>query len=71
MAHRAGRDLVREREVRHVPENTILDATAGVFGRGGFQFKELADALMAPLNIFNSLSGKVGWLLEKIGVIKK
>ncbi len=31
----------------------------------------LADALMAPLNIFNSLSGKVGWLLEKLGVIKK
>jgi len=35
------------------------------FGQG------LADALMAPLNIFNSLSGKVGWLLEKLGVIKK
>ena len=33
--------------------------------------KTLADALMAPLNIFNSLSGKVGWLLEKLGVIKK
>lgn len=33
--------------------------------------KALADALMAPLNIFNSLSGKVGWLLEKLGVIKK
>ncbi|HDR2873654.1 phage tail tape measure protein [Enterobacter roggenkampii] len=31
----------------------------------------LADALMMPLNIFNSLSGKVGWLLEKLGVIKK
>lgn len=31
----------------------------------------LADALMAPLNIFNSLSSKVGWLLEKLGVIKK
>ncbi|ABP62137.1 phage tail tape measure protein [Enterobacter sp. 638] len=31
----------------------------------------LADALMAPLNIFNSLSGKVSWLLEKLGVIKK
>lgn len=33
--------------------------------------KALADALMAPLNIFNSLSGKVGWLLEKLGIIKK
>lgn len=33
--------------------------------------KALADALMAPLNIFNSLSGKVSWLLEKLGVIKK
>lgn len=33
--------------------------------------KALADALMVPLNIFNSLSGKVGWLLEKLGVIKK
>lgn len=33
--------------------------------------KALADALMAPLNIFNSLRGKVGWLLEKLGVIKK
>lgn len=31
----------------------------------------LADALTAPLNIFNSLSSKVGWLLEKLGVIKK
>ncbi len=35
------------------------------FGQG------LTDALMAPLNIFNSLSGKVSWLLEKLGVIKK
>ena len=33
--------------------------------------KALADALMAPLNVFNSLSGKVSWLLEKLGVIKK
>ncbi|EOL9840261.1 phage tail tape measure protein [Enterobacter hormaechei] len=33
--------------------------------------KALADALTAPLNVFNSLSGKVGWLLEKFGVIKK
>jgi len=33
--------------------------------------KALAEALTAPLNIFNSLSGKVGWLLEKLGVIKK
>lgn len=31
----------------------------------------LADALMMPLNLFNSLSGKVDWLLEKLGVIKK
>lgn len=31
----------------------------------------LADALMTPLNLFNSLSGKVDWLLEKLGVIKK
>ena len=31
----------------------------------------LADALMSPLNLFNSLSGKVDWLLEKLGVIKK
>lgn len=30
----------------------------------------LADALMTPLNLFNSLSGKVDWLLEKLGVIK-
>ncbi|EKK5423173.1 phage tail tape measure protein [Enterobacter hormaechei] len=33
--------------------------------------KALADALMAPLNIFNGLSSKVNWLLEKLGVIKK
>lgn len=33
--------------------------------------KALAVALTAPLNVFNSLSGKVGWLLEKLGVIKK
>ena len=31
----------------------------------------LADALMTPLNLFNSLGGKVDWLLEKLGVIKK
>ncbi|MFV9259041.1 phage tail tape measure protein [Citrobacter freundii] len=31
----------------------------------------LADALMTPINLFNSLSGKVDWLLEKLGVIKK
>jgi phage-related tail protein len=31
----------------------------------------LAEALMAPLNVFNSISGKVGWLLEKLGLIKK
>ncbi|WP_446896546.1 phage tail tape measure protein [Citrobacter freundii] len=31
----------------------------------------LADALMMPLNLFNSLSGRVDWLLEKLGVIKK
>lgn len=31
----------------------------------------LADALSAPLNIFNSISGKVSWVLEKLGVIKK
>ncbi|HAT3708124.1 TPA: phage tail tape measure protein [Citrobacter freundii] len=31
----------------------------------------LADALMTPLNLFNSLSGKVDWLLDKLGVIKK
>lgn len=31
----------------------------------------LADALLTPLNLFNSLSGKVHWLLEKLGVIKK
>ncbi|QLY68953.1 phage tail tape measure protein [Citrobacter freundii] len=31
----------------------------------------LADALMTPLNLFNSLRGKVDWLLEKLGVIKK
>lgn len=31
----------------------------------------LADALMTPLNLFNSLSGKVDWLLEKLGIIKK
>ncbi|EEV9021779.1 phage tail tape measure protein [Escherichia coli] len=31
----------------------------------------LADALITPLNLFNSLSGKVDWLLEKLGVIKK
>ena len=41
MAHRAGRKLVRVREVRHVPVNAILHATAGIFGRGGFQFKKL------------------------------
>ncbi|MDM2823600.1 phage tail tape measure protein [Citrobacter sp. Cpo100] len=31
----------------------------------------LADALLTPLNLFNSLSGRVDWLLEKLGVIKK
>ncbi len=30
----------------------------------------LGDALMAPLNLFNSLSGKANWLLEKLGLIK-
>ncbi len=33
---------MRVRVVRHVPVNAILNATAGVFGRGSFQFKELA-----------------------------
>ncbi|MEC6622269.1 phage tail tape measure protein [Enterobacter hormaechei] len=33
--------------------------------------KALAEALTAPLNVFNRLSGKVGWLLGKFGVIKK
>lgn len=33
---------MRVGEVRHVPVNAILDTPAGVFGRGGFQFKELA-----------------------------
>lgn len=42
MKHRAGGELVRVGKARHVPVNTILNATAGVFGRGGFQFKELA-----------------------------
>lgn len=31
----------------------------------------LGDALMAPLNLFNSLSGKATWLLDKLGLIKK
>lgn len=31
----------------------------------------LANALMAPLNIFNSLSSKASWLLDKLGIIKK
>ncbi|PJD06311.1 phage tail tape measure protein [Enterobacter mori] len=31
----------------------------------------LGNALMAPLDLFNSLSGKASWLLEKLGVIKK
>ena len=31
----------------------------------------LGNALMAPLELFNSLSGKASWLLEKLGVIKK
>ncbi|WP_047624982.1 phage tail tape measure protein, partial [Enterobacter sp. ZOR0014] len=30
----------------------------------------LGEALMAPLNLFNSLSGKASWLLEKLGIIK-
>lgn len=30
----------------------------------------LGEALMAPLNLFNSLSGKASWLLEKLGLIK-
>lgn len=30
----------------------------------------LGEALMAPLNLFNSLSGKANWLLEKLGLIK-
>ena len=33
---------MRVGEVRHGPVNAILDTPAGVFGRGGFQFKELA-----------------------------
>ena len=33
--------------------------------------KNVGVALTAPLNVFNRLSGKVGWLLEKFGVIKK
>ncbi|ELE9238570.1 phage tail tape measure protein [Enterobacter kobei] len=30
----------------------------------------LGEALLAPLNLFNSLSGKASWLLEKLGIIK-
>ena len=30
----------------------------------------LGDALTAPLDLFNSLSGKASWLLEKLGLIK-
>ncbi|WP_368525380.1 phage tail tape measure protein [Enterobacter asburiae] len=30
----------------------------------------LGDALMAPLDLFNSLSGKASWLLDKLGLIK-
>lgn len=30
----------------------------------------LGDALMAPLDLCNSLSGKASWLLEKLGIIK-
>ncbi|KTI64738.1 phage tail protein [Enterobacter kobei] len=30
----------------------------------------LGEALMAPLNLFNSLSSKASWLLEKLGIIK-
>jgi len=38
----------------------------------GVAFGEaLANALTAPLNVFNSLSSKAGWLLEKLGIIKK
>ncbi|HEY2452327.1 MAG TPA: phage tail tape measure protein [Scandinavium sp.] len=31
----------------------------------------LADALMAPLNVFNKLRSGVDWLLEKLGIISK
>ncbi|MDM6719596.1 phage tail tape measure protein [Escherichia coli] len=31
----------------------------------------LADALMAPLNVFNKLRSGVDWLLEKLGIINK
>lgn len=38
----------------------------------GVQFgQDLANSLMAPVKIFNFLGGKVDWLLEKLGVIKK
>lgn len=38
----------------------------------GVEFgRDLANALMAPVKLFNFLGGKVDWLLEKLGVIKK
>lgn len=38
----------------------------------GVEFgKALAEALMAPLNVFNKLRSGVDWLLEKLGIINK
>ncbi|HHA2064713.1 TPA: phage tail tape measure protein [Enterobacter kobei] len=42
------------------------------FKNAGVEFgRDLANALMAPVKLFNFLGGKVDWLLEKLGVIKK
>lgn len=38
---------------------------------GVFFGQALAEALSAPLTLFNNLSGKVSWVLEKLGIIKK
>ncbi|ELD1602887.1 phage tail tape measure protein [Escherichia coli] len=53
------------------PVKTTQDTLSSCKNVGVTFGQALADALMMPLKMFNSLSGKVGWLLEKLGVIKK
>ncbi|HCM9127441.1 TPA: phage tail tape measure protein [Enterobacter asburiae] len=50
---------------------TPIKATLDGCKNAGVIFGQaLGDALMAPLDLFNSLSGKASWLLEKLGIIK-
>lgn len=53
------------------PIKTTQDTLDSCKDAGVIFGQVLGDALKAPLTLFNSLSGKASWLLEKLGVIKK